>query len=202
MLINFHQAIRKHRLRIKGIIHVGAHFGEEYDDYKRAGISNITFIEPCKPAFEKLTERFQNTPGVYLFNCACGTTKTRAIMNVEHRNGGQSNSILKPEMHLQHYPDIQFIDQEEVDVIPLDDLPQYHDFNLLMMDVQGYELEVLKGAFETLKHVDYVYTEVNSQEIYSKCAKVEEIDRHLTGFRRVETKWTRQGWGDALYKRK
>ena len=34
------------------------------------------------------------------------------------------------------------------------------------MDVQGYELEVLKGGLETLKQVDYVYCEVNR-----KCMK-------------------------------
>ena len=32
------------------------------------------------------------------------------------------------------------------------------------MDVQGYELEVLKGGLETLKQVDYVYCEVNMYE--------------------------------------
>ena len=44
------------------------------------------------------------------------------------------------------------------------------------MDVQGYELEVLKGATETLKHVDYVYCEVNRDEVYEGNAYVEEID--------------------------
>jgi len=46
MLISFKQSIAKHDLRITGVIHVGAHFGQEYHDYKAAGIRQVLFIEP------------------------------------------------------------------------------------------------------------------------------------------------------------
>ena len=69
------------------------------------------------------------------------------------------------------------------------------------MDVQGYELEVLKGSKETMKHVDYVYCEVNRDEVYENNAYVEELDAFLSdyGLTRVETSWEGQIWGDALY---
>jgi hypothetical protein len=72
------------------------------------------------------------------------------------------------------------------------------------MDVQGYELEVLKGATETLKRVDYVYCEVNRDEVYEGNAYVEELDEFLSsyGMERVETSWEGQIWGDALYIKK
>ena len=40
------------------------------------------------------------------------------------------------------------------------------DITSINMDVQGYELEVLKGATKTLEQVDYVYCEVNRDEVY------------------------------------
>jgi FkbM family methyltransferase len=201
MLINLHQAIRRHRMKITGIIHVGAHFGEEYPDYIKAGIKNVSFIEPCQPAFEILSDKFKDKKGVYLYNCACGSVKGKASMNIETRNNGQSNSLLAPVRHLEHYPEIQFQESVEVDVIPLDELEFYHEFNLLMMDVQGYELEVLKGGRELLKDIRYVYSEVNTEELYQGCAKLNELESFLSpyGFHRVALNMTKQGWGDALF---
>jgi hypothetical protein len=70
------------------------------------------------------------------------------------------------------------------------------------MDVQGFELEVLKGGKQTLDQVDYVYTEVNRDEVYEDNVYIEELDVFLSDFSRVETEWTGETWGDALYIRK
>ena len=72
------------------------------------------------------------------------------------------------------------------------------------MDVQGYELEVLKGGAKILEQVDYVYCEVNRAEVYENNAMIYEIDEFLEGFDMVrkETDWGGQIWGDALYVRK
>jgi hypothetical protein len=75
---------------------------------------------------------------------------------------------------------------------------------LLKMDVQGYELEVLKGGAETMKHIDYVYCEINRDELYEGNAFVEDLDVFLADYNmeRVETDWAGTLWGDALYIRK
>jgi FkbM family methyltransferase len=204
MLISLKQSIAKHDLRITGVVHVGAHFGQEYHDYKAAGIRQVLFIEPCEKAFKVLQETFNNTSGVMLFNGACGAEVSVAKMNVEQANQGMSNSLLKPAKHLQQYPSIQFTSIEEVEVHPLDNIVYFlvPRGNLLVMDVQGFELEVLKGATQTLKQVDYIYTEVNRDEVYENCARVEQLDEYLTDFARVETSWQGGTWGDAWYIRK
>jgi FkbM family methyltransferase len=203
MLISFKESIQKYNLNIDGIIHVGAHYGQEYAEYERAGISEVVFIEPCSKAFEVLTATFGQVPGVTLINSACGAEFGIATMNVEQANQGMSNSLLKPAKHLQQYPSIQFTETEEVEVRPLDEFELFRCvMNLLVMDVQGYELEVLKGATETLKGIDYIYTEVNRDEVYEGCAKVHHLDEFLTEFQRVETNWAGGTWGDAWYIRK
>jgi hypothetical protein len=70
------------------------------------------------------------------------------------------------------------------------------------MDVQGYELEVLKGSENTLKGIDYIYTEVNRDELYENNAFIEEIDNFLDNYTRVATDWSGNTWGDALYIKK
>jgi hypothetical protein len=70
------------------------------------------------------------------------------------------------------------------------------------MDVQGYELNVLKGAVETLKDIDYIWTEVNYEELYNTCALMEDLDAFLEplGFKRMFNS-DYGGWGDAYYKK-
>lgn len=201
MLIDLKKAVQKHRMQVNGVIHVGAHYGQEYKDYAAAGITDIVFIEPCSKAFKVLQDTFRQTPGVTLINSACGSEFSVATMNVEQANQGMSNSLLKPAKHLEQYPSIQFTETEEVEVRRLDEIVQHLGFkgNLLVMDVQGYELEVLKGAWKTLQNIDYVYCEINRDEVYEGCAKVWELDAFLEDFTRVETSWAGGSWGDAIY---
>jgi len=106
---------------------------------------------------------------------------------------------------LEHHPDVSFDGTEEVEVSILDDY-DLGDANFINMDVQGYELEVLRGGKETLNNVDYVYCEVNRGEMYENNAMIDDIDEYLGeyGFERVETYWpeTWYKWGDALYIKK
>ena len=62
----------------------------------------------------------------------------------------------------------------------LDDLAlDLSKYNFMNIDVQGYELEVFKGAFETLKNIDYIISEVNQDEVYEGCPHVSELDKYL-----------------------
>ena len=47
-------------------------------------------------------------------------------------------------------------------------------------------------------------TEVNRDEVYKNCARVEQLDEFLLtyGFERVETTWDGETWGDAFYIKK
>lgn len=200
MLLSLHDLIKKHDLKITGVIHVGGHYGEEYEDYIKAGISPIHFFEPCKDTFQIMRNRLSDTE-CYLHNVGLGSLNKTETINKESHNKGQSNSILTPAKHLEYYPDIVFEATETVEIKTLDSFKIY-DCNLLVMDVQGYELEVLRGARGTLKFINYIYTEVNTEELYKNCALVNEIDDYLQDFERVETKLTNRGWGDALYIRK
>jgi FkbM family methyltransferase len=141
---------------------------------------------------------------ILIFNCACGDEIIEQDMYVSNDNQGQSNSILKPHLHLKQHPEVRFTETEKVSVIPLDMLPfDRSNYNLLMMDVQGAEGLVLKGATETLKHIDCIYTEINRDFTYENNMLVEEMDEYLDnfGFTRTETKWASDNlsWGDAIY---
>lgn len=188
---------------VKGIIHIGGHYGEEIDEYIRNGIQEIVIFEPLSDSFDILCENIQElNANIIAHQVALGSEETTATMYVSD-NEKQSSSLLKPKVHITHHPHVKFPETEEVEVKVLDDF-DYTKYNFINMDVQGYELEVLKGATETLKHVDYVYCEVNRDEVYEGNAYVEELDEFLSAYNmeRVETSWEGQIWGDALYLKK
>lgn len=205
MLLNIHELFEKYNLKVKGVIEVGAHWGQEYDAYSLMGVERFVFIEPCAKAFCVLKTKFQDNHNVKLFCTACGDISGKAVMFTGPTNQGMSNSLLKPQVHLTQHPDVTFPDTEMVSVNRLDDLPfDRAEYNLLNMDCQGFENRVLMGAPKTLETVDYIYTEVNRQFMYENCALIEDIDRLLLEFERMETGWASHyhGWGDAFYIRK
>lgn len=186
---------------IKGIIHIGGHYGEEISDYLNCGIQDIAVFEPLSENFDRLQENVQNlNANISGFQLALGSKEMKVEMYVSS-NEAQSSSILKPKKHLTQYDWVTFDKTELVDVKTLDSFG-FTAYNFINMDVQGYELEVLKGGIETLKYIDYVYCEVNRDELYENNAYIQEIDEFLNEFDRVETDWEGGTWGDALYIRK
>jgi FkbM family methyltransferase len=194
--------ITKHNIRPTGIVHVGAHHGQEYGTYVKMGARKIVLIEPCSAAFSKLTERFAGNDFVKLHNTACGSKIAEGEMNIERANSGQSNSLLPMGTHLNLHPGIEFVSKEVVLITPLDFIDTLY-CDMLVIDTQGYEGEVLKGATETLKQMKWVYVEINASEVYKGCALEPEIDALLNEFEPIETAWFKPGtWGDKLYRRK
>jgi FkbM family methyltransferase len=203
MLLSFTGLRKKYNMDVKGIIHVGAHYGEEISEYIENGIRDIVLFEPLSECFDVLAQKVMSlNANIEGHQVALGSVPGTATMYLSD-NEKQSSSILKPKVHLTHHPHVKFDGTEEVEVDLLDNFDT-KDYNFLNMDVQGYELEVLKGATETLKRVDYVYCEVNRDEVYEGNAYVEELDEFLSsyGMERVETSWEGQIWGDALYVKK
>ncbi len=200
MLLDLVKLKEKYDLNIKGTLHIGAHFGQEYSTYETLGIENVMFFEPLPHTFETLKKNVGDK--AILVNTALGNTIGEIGMNVESVNQGQSSSILEPIVHLQQYPHIKFTDKTMVKITKLDTFIEDHDkYNFINIDVQGYELEVFKGGSYYLDHIDYIMTEVNRDEVYKDCPRVEELDEYLGtyGFERVETTWDGGTWGDAFY---
>ena len=211
MLIDLHTLIKKYKMNITGVIHVGGHVGTEYDEYKKIDtIEHMVFFEPDPDNFKKLKAKVNHDERAICVNKALGPFSCEANLYRENVNNGQSNSLLEPHIHTHIYPDIVFNKKEKVKVDPLDKYQTSSKFNFINMDVQGAELTVLLGASKTLEHVDYVMTEVNKDELYKNCALIEDIDYFLSKYnlKRVEESWAdpfwhsnseQPVWGDALY---
>lgn len=200
MLINFEYLRLIHDLKINGVVHVGAHYGEEIDSYLAAGIQKVVCFEPVSENFSVLLNKASEK--VHLVQCALGEREEENVRMFLSSNNKESSSVLEPVEHLVDYRHISFNQQEYVQMKRLDSFSDLIDgCNYISLDVQGYEYEVLLGAEQTLNNFDYVYLEVNRGETYKNNHLVEDIDDLLSryGLERVRTEWAARTWGDAFY---
>jgi FkbM family methyltransferase len=202
MLIDFNYIKDKYNLNITGVVHVGAHYGEEIPSYLEQDIKKIVCFEPLIENLEVLIQYRSDI--VKVFPYALGETEDTVTM-YRSTNNLESSSILKPKMHLELYQGIKFNSTSEVKMKKLSSFKKsINGCNFLNMDVQGYEFQVLLGAEECISQFDYIYAEVNRDETYENNVLVDKIDEYLgaRGLIRVETDWSGVIWGDAFYIKK
>lgn len=195
---------------INGIIHIGAHAGGELNMYRQFGLINTIFFEPQKHLYEAFKHKLLSTEKSY--NVGLGDIETELELNISkfatlQEGSGASSSFLKPKVHLTEHPNVLFDGTIEMckiktlDNVIQEDNIDLNSYNLLNIDVQGYELKVLKGAINTLPYIKFIIAEVNRDEVYEGCPMVNEIDDFLKqfGFINVYIYWQSTSWGDALY---
>ena len=204
MLIPLSYLSANFNLQITGILHVGAHECEESAAYSAVGIpTNKTYwIEAMPNKVDLMKSR--GVPNVYqaLVDDIDGKT-----VDFKITNNGESSSILDFGSHAHHHPHVHVVSSNLMATTRLDTFIDHHDIpitslNFLNLDIQGVELRALKSMEKYLSHVQYIYTEVNTEYVYKGCNLIGEIDVFLSlhGFTRVCTKMCgNYGWGDAFY---
>jgi FkbM family methyltransferase len=104
------------------------------------------------------------------------------------------------------YPNETYIQDEiEIDCIRIDDIIKQYDISkvdLIWMDAQGAELLALESFGTYLQTVDFIYTEVSYQEMYTGQVLFNELHNFLinNNFLNVTTP-NKSGWQeDIIYK--
>ena len=127
-----------------------------------------------------------------------------------HSRGRYSGSIHKPVDQLKGWPHIVFDDSVEVETRTLDSFCKEHDIrhiNFIWMDTQGAEGRIFNGGEETLKNIDYVYTEYYNQNMYENQVYFEQLQELLSEFtlianwKYVDYAYPECNGGDALFVR-
>ena len=186
-------------LKVRGLIHAGAHKGEEASLYSALSFGAVTWIEAIPKLAHELAEVIE--PPSKVINATLWSSADK-VMTFKVTNLSGSSSLFALKDHKIEYPQIDVFEEIEVKTQTLDQLNvSGPDKNLLVLDLQGAEYEALVGAKQTLSGIQYVITEVNRRELYEGIKLVPDLDKLLKadGFIRVATRWTRHGWGEALY---
>lgn len=168
---------------LKGVIHVGANTGQERERYAAHGL-NVLWIEPIPLVFMEL----QRNIAPYSKQSAISAlvsdrTGEKVTLNIAN-NGGQSSSVLPLSQHVDIWPDVQFVSAIELMSETLPDVllrsgRSIDEFDALVMDTQGSEMPILRGAENLLPNFRFIETEAADFELYKGYCTLDKIDRFM-----------------------
>lgn len=176
---------------LKTVVDIGANRGQfALAARHHAHTAYIIAFEPLEEAAEVFARVFLADPGVELHRCAIGSRQGEVEMHV---SSADDSSSLLPISNLQQqlFPGTQESGTRQVTVTPLDAAlypEQIQAPALLKIDVQGYELEVLKGGSLLLGCFDFLLVECSYIELYKGQALADEVVSYMekAGFVLVE----------------
>ena len=169
----------------KTVFDVGAFRGDKAAEYAELFPSAcIHAFEPFPASFENLAARFSNHSRIKLVNAAVSSQSGVAKFHV---NGlPETNSLLARPAEGRRYFHERGITERTVEVptVSLDSYRVEHQVDvpqIIKLDIQGNELNGLRGADDTLAtgEVAIIYTEVNFVPHYEGSILFHELTAHL-----------------------
>jgi FkbM family methyltransferase len=201
MLITVSELIKIFNVSPTGVLHVGAHLGEEAAEYEKYAWVPVIWVEAQPELFQQLIKKLDSRIHQVVNSCIYDLEDIEIPMNIT--SNSQSSSVLNLGTHLKDYPTIEVVKSIMVRTRRLDSILTNETIpNFVNLDIQGVELKALNSLGVLIDQVKYIYTEVNRKQVYENCDLISDVDSFLKvrGFRRVETRWVwKKGWGDALY---
>ncbi len=170
---------------LHGVVHVGAGDGYEVPFYRELGLDPVICFEPLADARRRFKER--NPTESECLPYALSDFNGTAQLNIAPGDG-QDSSLLE---EVKPVPDrVRRLPQETVEVIRFDawtgkgwgwdKLWTNGTVDTLVIDVQGAELQVLKGLGDWLNQFRYLNIECSKVPIYKTGASAQEVIDFLT----------------------
>ena len=195
--------------KCKGVIHVGANSGQEFEAYRSADIGCVIYIEPIPHIFRILRDRISLDPRHIAVNALCSDRDGERVTFHVASNNGQSSSILKLGRHKSLHADVSYVSEILLRTSTLDrlifDTPgiDANKLDCLVLDVQGAEAKVLAGATRTLSICRFVFAEVSTGGLYVDDCSFDSVVKTLQphGFILHAMRLNRFGYGNAFFVR-
>ena len=157
--------------KIDTVLDVGANIGQFAMGLRESGYKGrIISFEPLSEAYSHLLINSKKDANwIIAPRMAIGNKEGKKTINIS--GNSYSSSILKmTETHIKGAPDSAYIDSEEIYINKLDNIwgtfLKNKDSIFIKIDVQGYELEVLEGAINTLPKIKGIQIELSLVPLY------------------------------------
>ena len=117
---------------------------------------HVYSFEPNPSSFRFLKAFTKKKSNVTIFQCGCGAENGEALLNL------LENDKLSNLASIKNRKDVKFTRKEKIKIIKLDDFEFDLKPTMLIIDCEGYEIEVLKGAKKILDETDKVLVELHT----------------------------------------
>jgi len=158
-------------LDINCVLDVGANMGQFAKNIRNAGYQgHIISFEPISKCYAYL-KGYENE-NWQIMNFALGSEEGKTEINVTHKN--VFSSMLKPNQYAGHRFEnsanveyTELVQVKRLDDVLSDLITDIKVSNIfLKLDTQGYDLEVLKGAAESIIDISGIQSEISCKAIY------------------------------------
>lgn len=142
----------------------------------------IFVFEPIKSNFLTIENSINRTSNWHVINKAVGNTISTSTINVGHRvTASTLLEVNSDEISDNTYKTaLKVKNIEEIQITTLDsEVPKDTLIDVLKLDVQGFELEVLKGATTILPNIKVIVIEINNHQEFKNAPTYYEIDTFL-----------------------
>ena len=160
------------------IFDIGANVGGYTEKYSNFPNSKVFCFEPCRDTFDKLYERLRNKRNVTPINSALGDKQEEKQLHIYLHSG--ENSFL--EFNQEDTKESQICSIDTVDNFCREN--HIEQIDIMKIDVQGYEMQVLKGAKSMLANsmVKLIYVEGQFNPQYKEASTCFDIGKFLLSY--------------------
>ncbi len=195
--------MRKFGIEIRGVIHVGAHKGQEIPYYEKLS-GPVKYFEAV-PRFVEETRGNIKTPNITVYEACCSDVEGEDVEFNIASHAGAASSMLEIPDEDWCAPAISYVDKFSTKTRRLESLLDEQGdgqaCNLIAIDAQGADLKVIKGLGGYLKFIDGIYVEIADKPLYKGGATLRDIYSYLdhNGFFLTELVAENLDWGDAFF---
>ena len=127
---------------------------------------------------ENIKKKFSDISKVVILPCGISSKKEKLKLKINTSN--PLISTFSDHWDKGRFSDSKWDEEINVDTTTLDQLiNDYGHPKYIKIDVEGFELEVLKGSENTLDYMDYVIAEISSTAIYENQTQADELIKFL-----------------------
>lgn len=184
------------------VVEAGAQFGEDtlwMSEFWPMG--KIHAFEPSPNTYPSVVKVAESCTNVQAYQLALSSEKGEFAFYL----AGGASSLLRPQDSFN--TDYFHCDVEHPIIVQVDTLDNWakekciEKIDFLWLDMEGNELNALKGGVETLRNVKLIYTEVNLQRFWEGCVMYHELKEWLTeqGFEEIWSDIVPTWHGNVLF---
>jgi 2-O-methyltransferase len=202
------QLVKARFNKLDAILEAGGHNGKDTIRISETWPgATVHVFEPEPSLFEQLAKNTAALKNVNIYPVALSDKPGNVVFHISSGKSDGSSSILKPKEHLTAHPDVFFNEEITVTAENLDSWMTENNIvkiDFMWLDMQGFEMQMLKGAPEALKKVSAIYTEVSLIETYEGVPLYPEFRAFLAGhgFVVYQEYLTWKDMGNVLFIRK